>query len=531
QELGYLPIALKAASNYLQHPWQSFSDLRDRLQADSGRLLDQEFDPEDLFLLNIEPDGDRKTQKLLGKTIDIYDQIWPELSVVEQRLAYYLSFFAPNQILAFLIEKCAAMISESMNLNYLLSLEGDFSKLLDIYRITYTNDNNQSSQDLGQEEISILTLHPIVSFFFKCKLNQLEQQQIAKLKRDFCYLMAEFAQEMPQDARLDAISLIRDLTVPQMKVAVKLIISNAPSSATWFDTTDNDEEPVTLIDPFMGLVKYYWRIGQSSDAIKWQRQCEKFLIKYRGYQDPLYSRCLHNLAVLAQQEEPYQEALSSATNNLGKDHQITALIHSNFGIFYLQAKQSYRQAREQFREAVRIYRLHAASSEDCYHQQMLNQSNFAQAQCHLGKFKAAGNFYLSSELKKFQDKLPSSDRKAQMLYSDIEYDVAEFYRLKAEDLNQAAEHSREALRIREEHQKGEIAVAHSLIQLAKIAESQGQLGQAEGYYARALAIYRADPQTPGKLLSSVTQDYHQLLRKHRYLYLLKYVRGLQGKRM
>ncbi|NEP61878.1 MAG: tetratricopeptide repeat protein [Symploca sp. SIO2G7] len=531
QELGYLPLALIAASRYIHHP-EEFRRLRNLLQADSGKFLDEET----LSALDIKGDGDQKIRNLLGNTLNIYEQLWQDLSATEKRVAYYLSFFAPAQIPVFLIEEFVTIISKSTNLNQTLDLEDDLHKLWDRYLVAYATGENQSDQDLRQK-IRIITLHPWIRLFFKRKRQEFVNQ-IEKPERDFCYVMAKIARDLPQDGDRSAISLMQDFIIPQIEVAVTLIISNAPLSATWFDATDNDDnddEAVTLLDPFMGLVKLYRRKREVHQAINWQEKCKEFLINAFGAAHPLYIRCLNNLACLYNEEDYYQRALYSVTNNLGYNHQLKALIHSNFGILYYGTKRDYQRAKEQFEKAVQIYESCTISSQKYNRKKILSQGDLAQAQCRLGNFEAAQSFYLSPELKRFKEKLQSSDsKKDQTDYSQIEYDLAEFYYLRArsnyatvDDFHRAARHSHKALEIREKHQKEEVPVAHSLIQLARIARRQNKLGQAEAYYAKALPIYQADPQTSNTLWPRATEEYKQLLSKHRQLYLFKYIRGLK----
>ncbi|NES19978.1 MAG: hypothetical protein F6K41_13840 [Symploca sp. SIO3E6] len=534
QELGHLPIALVAASRYIQD-FGEFRRLQKLLRADSGKFLDQET----LSVWDINDDSDQEVQNLLDKTLNIYDQLWHDLSAAEKRLAYCLSFFSPGQIPGFLIDEFAEIIANSINFDYPTSIRYGFKKLWERYLSSPTDRENQFSQDFRQE-IIIINLHPMVRIFFKRKrrefVNQLENQSIENSERDFCYVMAKIARDLPQYAHRSAIYLMQNLIVPQIEVAVTLIISNAPASATWFDGTDNDEEAVTLLDPFMGLVKFYRRNGEFRQAINWQERCQEFLRDAFGETDLLYLRCLNNLACLYDEEKYYQRALYSATNNLGKNHQLTGLIHSNFGIFYYGTKRDYQRAREQFEAAVGIYDSCAASSQDGYRKKILCQLDLAQAECHLANFEAAENFYLSPELQRFKEELQSSDsQKAQTDYSQIKYDLAEFYYLRAlsnyatVDLHRAAQHSRQALAIREKYQKEEILVAHSLLQLARISARQNQLQEAKAYYARALPIYQADPQTSDTLWPSAIEEYNKLLSQHRQLYFFHYGRWLQEK--
>ncbi|NEQ67499.1 MAG: tetratricopeptide repeat protein [Symploca sp. SIO2D2] len=516
QELGYLPIALVAASSYIKN-FGGFRHLQKLLQADAGKFLDQTT----LLAWDIDDNSDQEIQNLLDKTLNIYDQLWHDLSAADKRLAYCLSFFAPGQIPSFLIDEFAEIFAHSINLDYPTSIKYGFQKLREKYLNYPTDRENQFSQNFSQK-ITIITLHPIVRSFFKRKRLEIVNQ-IENPERDFCYVMAKIAKALPQDANHSAIPLIQDLVVPQIEVAVTLIISHAPASATWFDGTDNDDEAVTLLDPFMGLVKFYRRKGEFRQAINWQEKSKDFLINIFGYRHPLYIRCLNNLACLYDEEEYYQRALYSATNNLGKNHQLTGLIHRNFGSFYYETKRDYQRAREQFEAAVGIYDSCATSSEDCYYQQIMSQLDLAQAQCRLGNFQAAGNSYLRVE--QLKEEFPSSDRnKTHIIDAEIEYDLAEFYYLRAmsnyaihEDFSRAAQHSRQALEIREEYQKEETPVAHSLIQLARIAKRQNKLREAEEYYARALPIYRADPQT-SDTWHRANEEHNKLLSQHPQLY-------------
>ena len=377
-----------------------------------------------------------------------------------------------------------------------------------------------------------IVLHPILRIFFKSKQKEFIKQS-ENPEREFCYIMAFFARYIPQEANRDDIPRMQDSIIPHMEVAVQYIRKNSPASATWFDEADDDDEPITLLDPFMGLAKFYRCIGQPSEAIKWQKNCEEFLIDTFGEGHPLYSRCLNNLACLYNKEESYQRALESATKNLGEKHKITALIHRNFGHFYRKTQKDYQGAVEQLRAAVRIYSLYATSSNQYKRKKILSQSDLAQAQCRLRNFEAAQRFYSSSELKSFQEELKSSDTRDQMDNSRIEYDIAEFYRLRAksnyatpEDVRSAARHSNKALEIRKENPQHETYVADSQIQLARIAKMQSKFCAAEGYYAIALQIYQAEPQTSDESLSRLKQEYNKLLREHRHLHLCKPVRWL-----
>ena len=527
KELRYLPIALKAASDYIKHP-REFRRLRYLLQADSGRF----FDKEDLLALGINQNSDLQIEELIdNNTLKIYAELWDSLSEAEKRLAYCISFFAPAQVPGFLIDEFGEIISNSINTSYPQSIQYGYNRLWSIYLSTPPDKENQFVKDLKQK-ITIVPLHPIVRIFFNRKRKELVNQ-LESLEREFCRIMAKIARDLPQDANRNGIPLMEDLIAPHLEAAVTLILNN-PTSATWFDETQNGDEPLTLLDPFMGLVKFYIRIGQSAEAIKWQKICKEFLINNRGCQDPLYTRCLNNLACLYKEEEYYHTALESARQNLEANHELTALIHRNFGIFYRDIQPDYQRATEQFQAAIRIY----DSSEELYREKILTQCHLAQVQCYLD-FEAAEIFYSSSELESFRKELKSSDsKKNQIDYSEIEYELAEFYRLQAKSnydqlstkgLSKAAHHSREALEIREKYQKEEISVAHSHVQLARIYEMRSKFCIAEGYYARALQIYQADPQTSDELRSRVTGEYNQLFKKHRYLYFFRFVRWLGNK--
>ncbi len=516
-ELGNLPILLKAASDYLQQPWQRFSDLRDVLQADAGNFSD------------INYNNDLQIQEIIDKkALKIYDQLWSYLSEKEKKLAYCISFFASAQIPGFLIDEFGDIISNLINLNDSTSIKYGYNQLRSIYLNTPPNKENQSLKDLKQK-ITIVPLHPIVRRFFKVKreefINELDNEQLENPEREFCYIMAAIAKEIPQDAKRNGIPLMKDLMVPHLEASATLIL-NTPDSATWFDETDDDDEAVTLLEPFIGLAKFYNRIGQTDKAKQWLKRCGKFLSDNLGQQAPLYTRYLYNLACLDNEEEQYYRALESATNNLEPNHKIKAGIHKDFGLFYDDTQKDYQRATEQFKAAIRIYSSHATSSEQYYRQKIICQCYLAQAECYLRNFKAADKFYASSELERFIEQLQSSDNKQDKIdCSRIEYERAECYRLR-KDFYQGAHHSHKALKIREKYLQDETAVAQSLIQLAQIVKIQDKFREAEGYYARALTIYKKDPQISNESLSKIQQKYDKLLREHPHLHRFKCIRDL-----
>ncbi|NEP10435.1 MAG: tetratricopeptide repeat protein [Symploca sp. SIO2C1] len=519
KELGYLPIALKAASDFIQiqHPLQRFSDLRDSLQADAGKFSD----------IN----HNSNLQIIDHNTLRIYNRLWNYLSEAEKRLAYCISFFASGHIPAFLIDDFAKNISNSNNIHDSQSPQNGYKNLWSMYLKTPPDRENQSLQDLKQE-ITIVALHPIVRKFFNLKredwVNQLENPE-----GDFCYIIAKISRELPQDPKRNGITLMEDLIVPHLEVAATLILKN-PDSVTWFHKTENDYEAVTLLEPFIGLAKFYKRIGKTGKAIKWLKRCERFLSKHRGKIDRLYTRCLYSLAYLYKEEEYYQIALNSAKNNLEKNDKFTGLIHKNFGRFYYnKTHPDYQLATEQFQAAIRIYSYNATLLGQDEHQKIkyerqkiICQCYLAQAQCCLRNFKAADKFYASSELERFIEQLQSSDNKQDKIdCSRIEYERAECYRLR-KDFYQGAQHSHKALKIREKYLQDETAVAQSLIQLAQITKRQKKFRKAEGYYGRALTIYKKDPQISNESLSKIKQEYDELLRENPHLHLFKSVRDL-----
>jgi|GEM_PF-5603335 len=516
KELGYLPLAIEEVSSYIRHP-DEFERLLKLFQADSGKF----FNNEDLSTLDINQDNDREIKTILSKTLDSYDQLWPDLPEEEKILACCLSFFAATTIPPSFIDEFAEVISNLINKGYPTRIKYAAKELRNRY--------------LGNSPK--IVLHPILRIFFKFKrkefVNQLDNaERLDNSAREFfCNIMAIFAGYIPQETNRHHIPFMEDSIIPHIEVAVTLILNN-PESKTWFNKTEeDDDEAVTLLAPFMGLIKFYRRIGQSGEAIKWQEKCKEFVINIFGYTHPLYTRCLNNLACLYDEEDYYKRALESAKINLGENHKLTALIRRNLGNFYRKtqkAERGYQQAKEQLQEAVIIYGSYATSSKKYYRKQILSECDLAQVQCRLRNFEAAERFYSSSELQSFQEELKSSGTKDQIAYSRIEYDIAEFYRLRAQlnydtngNINNAAQHCYEALEIREKYLKDDSHVADSLIQLARIYQMQNQLQEAARYYVRALQIYQKDPPTSDESWSNLKNEYDELLRKQRQKALLQ----------
>ena len=281
-QLGYLPLGLELVGRYLaRKPDLSLAVMLQRLQ--SKRLAIRAL---------CQTDADMTAQ---AGVVAAFELSWETLSESARPLGYLLSLFAAAPIPWSLVEQCLVdQDPETLE-------ETRDSELLNLHLLQRTNPGTYR-------------LHPLIRDFFQTKLVQSPHPDV--LKRRFCQMLAEFAQQVHQ--------------VPTRKqiLAVAPAIPHVAEVATLLQSWLSDDD---LIAPYVGLGRFYKGQGAFAQAEPWFAQCLEVSQTRLDADHPHVATSLNSLAVLywkqgrySEAEPLYQRSLVIREQRLGADHPAVA---------------------------------------------------------------------------------------------------------------------------------------------------------------------------------------------------------------
>jgi Tfp pilus assembly protein PilF len=395
-DLGYLPLGLELIGRYLnKKPDLSLAKMRDRLKLEHRSL-----NPEN---------SQEMTAKRGVKAA--FELSWKELKPEEQQLACSLSLFALAPIPWSLVESCFPEIDEE-------DLED------------WRDDKLVKLSLLQRVEKNTYQFHPLIQEFLKTKLEEFPSQ-VDEWKRNFCKAIVAVAKKIPETPTQDDILKVTP-NIPHIEEVTENLTD-------WL--TDED-----LIQPFVGLGRFYDGQGFYSQAEPWSEKCLDITQNRLGQRHSDVATSLNNLAGLYSSQGKYEEAeplflqaLDMRRQLLGQQHPDVAASLNNLALLYY-SQGKYEEAEPLCQQALEMYR------------QLLAQQH--------------------------PDVAASLNNLALLYYSQGKYEEAEpLYQ-------QALEMSRQLLG--QQHPD----VAQSLNNLALLYYSQGKYEEAEPLYQQALEMYR-----------------------------------------
>ncbi|MBD0344839.1 MAG: tetratricopeptide repeat protein, partial [Coleofasciculus sp. Co-bin14] len=237
-----------------------------------------------------------------------FELSWQELEPVTQRVAQYLSLFAPTVFLWESVESGTELLNCS---------ESDIN----------TAKKQLYKRHLIQrveEREGGYKIHPLIREFLQAKLAASEHKD--KFRQAFAAAFVEFAKEIPESPTREFIELVKEAIPHLEEVAQNL------TDALW------DED---LVLPFVGLGRFYKGQGLYTLAEPWCKQCLELSQRLLGEEHPDVARSLNNLAVLYysqghyDQAEPlYVQAVAVSDRVLGVNHPDTVLYRKNLAIVW-----------------------------------------------------------------------------------------------------------------------------------------------------------------------------------------------------
>jgi tetratricopeptide (TPR) repeat protein len=442
ERLGNLPLGLHLVGQYLANdPDLSLAEMLNRLT-----LQDEALNPPEEQL--------QQTVSLAQRGVKAaFELSWQELDLTTQKIAEFLSLFAPSIIPWELVE----FINES--LNWEETAVNEAKKQL--YKRHFIE------QLEGKE--GCYKIHPLIREFLQEKLASSEQTD--EFKQSFATKLVEVTQVIPYSPTLDFITFFKD------------VIPHLEEVASYLTKFLKDED---LIWSFIGVGKFYEGQGLYALAEPWAKKCLSAAKNRFGNDHPDVATSLNNLAALyysqgcySKAEQLYLQALELLQRLLGNDHPSVATSLNNLAGLY-QSQGRYSEAEQLNLQALKL-RQHLLSNDHPDVATSLN--NLASLYNSQGRYSEAEQLNLQA-LKLRQcllgndhpDVTTSLNNLAEIYNSQGRYSEAEPLYLQALKLRQRL--------LGNDHPD----LATSLNNLAVLYKSQGRYSEAESLYLQALKL-------------------------------------------
>ena len=436
-DLGFLPLGLELMARYLERkPDLSVAKARQRL----------------------------KSKWLEHKSLEIYSQdmtaergvaaafelSWQELGDDERELGRFLSLFAPAAIPWSLVAGCLPEVDE---------------------------EDLEDRRDDGLVNLSLLQrvgegsyeLHLLIREFFRGKLP--ESESVEEMKRGICRVMVAEAKEIP------------DIPIREEILAVEPAIRHLEEVGKNLTDWLSDED---LIQPFLGLGKFYQGQGFYQSAQPWFEKCLDITKSRFGGTHRYIATSLNNLAYIyysqgryTEAEPLYLEALEMRKQLLGSAHPSIATSLNNLALlYYFQGR--YTEAEPLYLEALEMRKQLLGSAHPSI---ATSLNNLALLYYSQGRYTEAEPLYMQAlEMDK------------QLLGSAHPYiatslnNLALLYRLQGR-YTEAEPLFVEALEMRKQLLgPAHPDIASSLHNLANLYKSQGRYTKAEPLFVEALEM-------------------------------------------
>jgi len=443
--LGYLPLGLELVGRYLaEDPDLSLAEMLERLKAQ--RLQDEAIDLDEQQLQNTCSTAQRGVRAA-------FELSWQELEPVTQRVAQYLSLFAPTVFLWEWVE------SDTELLNCLESDINAAKKQLYKRHLIQRVEEREGGYKI----------HPLIREFLQAKLAASEHKD--KFRQAFAVDAVKFAKEIPDLPTCEFIELVKDVIPHLEEVAQNLTDALRDEDLVW---------------PFVGLGRFYQGQGLYTLAEPWYQQCLELSQRLLGEEHPYVASSLNNLAGLYDAQGRYDQAepllvqaLALSQRLLGEEHSHVALSLNNLAGLY-DAQGRYDQAEPLYLQALALSQRLLGGEHPHV---ALSLNDLAGLYKSQGRYDHAEPLYLQALVLRKRllgEEHPhvalSLNDLAGLYKSQGRYDQAESLYLQALALSQRL--------LGEEHPH----VASSLNNLAGLYKSQGRYDQAKPLYLQALEI-------------------------------------------
>ena len=433
KKLGCLPLGLELVGRYLQEKLDlSLREMQERLDSKGlkHKALQKNISDEMTAQRGVEA---------------AFELSWQELNIAEQELACLISLFALAPIPWSLVKKCLPE-EDSKDKLFSLSL-------------------------LQRKEKGIYQLHELIQEFLRAKQSKLaiaDQQ-----KSNFCTTIVVKAKEIPETITLSNINHFTPF------------IPHLVETATLYQNWLSDED---LIEPFIGISKFYEGQGAYIQALPWRKQCLSVAKERFGEKHLKVASSLNNLGVVYYDlgryettESLYLKALEMRKELLEEEHCDIANSLNNLAVLY-KKQGRYEEAEPLHLKALEI-RKKLLGEEHLDTASSLH--NLATLQDDQERYEEAETLYLKAlELhKKILGEEHTSVAKNLNNLATL-YDKQERYK-EAEPLYLKALEIRKKL-LGEEHP----SIANSINNLATLYSNQRRYEEAETLYLKALELIK-----------------------------------------
>jgi tetratricopeptide (TPR) repeat protein len=436
QWLGYLPLGLQLVRRYLdEDPDLSLAEMLQRLKAQ--RLEDEAINP--------------STRGLKA----VFELSWQQLNPITQRVAAYLSLFAPDVISWKFVESATDLLN---------CPESDIKEAKKQLYKRYLIERLQEKQ-------ACYKIHPLIREFLKAKLAALENTD--DFRRNFAAVFIKVAEEIPDRPTLDYIKSVQDAIPHLTEVAQNLTDAVSDEDLIWV---------------FSGLGRFYEGQGLYAIAEPWYNQCVEVVKTRLGEEHPSVASSLNNLALLYESQGRYSEAeplfiqaLALFKRLLGEEHPSVAMSLNNLALLY-ESQGRYSEAEPLFIQALALFKRLLGEEHPSVATSLNNLALLYESQ---GRYSEAEPLYIQALalykrlLGEEHPHVATSLSSLALLYeSQGRYSEAEPLYIQALALFKRL--------LGEEHP----SVAMSLNNLAALYKSQGRYSEAESLYIQALALYK-----------------------------------------
>jgi len=244
-----------------------------------------------------------------------FELSWQELEPVTQRVAEFLSLFAPTVFLWEWVE------SETELLN---CAESDINAAKkQLYK--------RHLIERVEEREGGYKIHPLIREFLQAKLAASEQAD--EFRQAFAAIFVKFARRISPTSSREFIESVKD-SIPHLEEV-------AQNMATAVSNED-------LLLPFVGVGMFYHIQGLYALAEPWYQQCLSTARTHIGEAHPNVARILNNLAILykaqgrySEAEPLYEQAVALSQRLLGNENlDVAANLNNLAGLYEAQGRDS-----------------------------------------------------------------------------------------------------------------------------------------------------------------------------------------------
>ena len=265
--LGYLPLGLELVGQYLaDDPDLSLAEMLERLKAQ--QLEDEAINPSEEQLQETEMTAKRGVRAA-------FELSWQELDSVTQRVAQYLSLFAPTVFLWEWVESDTELLNCSES-----DINAAKKQLYKRHLIQRVEEREGGYK-----------IHPLIREFLQAKLAV--SQQADEFRQAFTTLMAVIVQQLSEYSTLEDIESVKD-AIPHLEEVAQ----------NFRDATSDKD----LLSIFVGLGRFYAVQGLYSLAAHWSEQCLSAMLVRFGNNHPNVATSLFNQAECYRSQGRYSEA-------------------------------------------------------------------------------------------------------------------------------------------------------------------------------------------------------------------------------